>query len=105
MTIYEIFEEKANRHAELIKEYARQCYLVSEENHPIEDAIKAYNDVMNDLRQSFIAMVEGEKEELRERIKYIQNIYTELPDTQIGVEELKLQISRLESELLKLKEN
>jgi len=71
------------------------------------------------LRQSFIAMVEGEIEEVRERYNLItasvenlkkmgfaERAYLEETPEYLGrKQELGMIISRLESELLKLKEN
>lgn len=102
-TIYETFLERGNEHARLIREYARQCYLVSEENHPIEDETKAYNDVMKNLRQSFIAMVEGMKEDL-DGLEYDTSIDSVIINGDYYINGKDL-YSRLESELIKLKEN
>jgi hypothetical protein len=92
-TIYEIYENK-------VKEF--------DERHPtVRCVTPAYafesdtvsikqKDAQLFLRQSFIAMVEGEIEELRK----VQGEW----DFEVGGF-IEYQISRLESELLKLKEN
>ena len=49
---------------ELAKEYARQSYLVSEENHPVEDEEKALTDLVEYLHQE----LQKAREEERERI-------------------------------------
>ncbi len=58
MTTKEWKEERDEKHLKLLKEYARQSYLVSEENHPVEDEIKALKDIIDFRHQDYIALLD-----------------------------------------------
>lgn len=63
---------------DLCKEYARQSYLVSEENHPEEDEVRALENIIFHYRTALTSFIEAEIEKWKGERKEIAKGIDEL---------------------------